>query len=259
MTIHAFAGQQLHHNALVAELIDRTRRVQRPCSNGAVLEMLTASIVDLGVADWAGITERLGRNTFQTLAPTNELVGALDVLQDHCAEGPYVQAAYDWSCLHSNDLAGDQRWPRWGAGAAEHGVKAMISVNLHASGLPIGMLNLYRSTAQQYAGKDLELAEVIGAHASILLDHHRSETHLWNAIDARHRVGQAQGMLMERFHLDADKAFKVLRRLSQQQHTKLHVIAERLTSSGRLPEELHAEPDLADFGPGLATLEAGRQ
>jgi hypothetical protein len=40
------------------------------------------------------------------------------------------------------------------------------------------------------------------------------------AIDARKLVGQAMGILMERFDLDGDRAFEVLKRYSQDNNLK---------------------------------------
>jgi len=37
----------------------------------------------------------------------------------------------------------------------------------------------------------------------------RSEQDLWKAIDSRNLIGQAQGILMERYNLTAPKAFFV--------------------------------------------------
>ena len=55
-------------------------------------------------------------------------------------------------------------------------------------------------------------------------------------MDARNLVGQAQGILMERFDLDAARAFEVLRRYSQHHNRKLHLVAEDLVESRALPE-----------------------
>ena len=77
---------------------------------------------------------------------------------------------------------------------------------------------------------------MIGAHASVVLAYARTEQNLWQAIDTRNLIGQAQGMLMQKYGITADKAFAVLRRYSQAQNTKLAVIAEELTSTGHLPD-----------------------
>jgi AmiR/NasT family two-component response regulator len=63
----------------------------------------------------------------------------------------------------------------------------------------------------------------------------RSERDLWRAIDSRHLIGQAQGILMERLKLSPEKAFAVLRRHSQQSNIKLHEVAATLVRTGQLP------------------------
>jgi len=244
-------GRRHGQAALVAELIGRTRQGAVPNNLAGALEALTATIVDLGVADRAGVTERVGRGGFQTLAPTDDVVSTVDSVQYQLDEGPCVQAGYHTDLLHSGDVTADQRWPRWGPAAARHGVHSVISVQLHVSDSAIGALNMYGSAPREYRGEDLELARIIGAHASIVLATHRSETHLWKAIGARHRIGQAQGILMERFKIDADKAFTVLRRLSQQHNMKLHMVADHLIVTGRLPET--AQPDTDRREPDLAS------
>jgi AmiR/NasT family two-component response regulator len=40
---------------------------------------------------------------------------------------------------------------------------------------------------------------------------------------------------MGRFDMDADRAFQVLRRYSQDNNLKLHAVAQRLVDTGELP------------------------
>ncbi len=47
-------------------------------------------------------------------------------------------------------------------------------------------------------------------------------------------IGQAKGILMERFKVDADQAFALLTRVSQDRNVKLHVLATELTRTGSL-------------------------
>jgi AmiR/NasT family two-component response regulator len=65
----------------------------------------------------------------------------------------------------------------------------------------------------------------------------RQRENLLTALDARTLIGQAQGILMERFGIDADRAFGVLRRYSQARNVKLRVVAEELVSQRSLPPE----------------------
>jgi hypothetical protein len=52
------------------------------------------------------------------------------------------------------------------------------------------------------------------------------------ALERRTTIGQATGLVMERFGLPAEIAFEVLRRLSQERNRKLYDIAVELVSDG---------------------------
>lgn len=53
-------------------------------------------------------------------------------------------------------------------------------------------------------------------------------TGLRRALETRNVIGQAQGVLIERYRMDADEAFRALVRLSQHTHVRLHEVARRL-------------------------------
>lgn len=51
-------------------------------------------------------------------------------------------------------------------------------------------------------------------------------------VDHRTVIGQAQGILMERFNITADDAFNALRGASQSTHVKLYLVAVQLVDTG---------------------------
>ena len=69
-----------------------------------------------------------------------------------------------------------------------------------------------------------------------MLAHYRNDQSLRKAVDSRLRIGQAQGILMHKYDLDESAAFAVLRRLSQSQNIKLHLIADHVVRTRSLPE-----------------------
>jgi AmiR/NasT family two-component response regulator len=56
------------------------------------------------------------------------------------------------------------------------------------------------------------------------------------ALDTRTVIGQAVGMLMERYNLEATAAFAVLKRVSMSANRKLRDVATELVIERELPE-----------------------
>jgi AmiR/NasT family two-component response regulator len=62
-----------------------------------------------------------------------------------------------------------------------------------------------------------------------------AETSLTEAVDARHRIGMAQGILVERSGISVDDSFALLRRYSQDGNVKIHHVADQLIRTEQLP------------------------
>jgi AmiR/NasT family two-component response regulator len=60
-----------------------------------------------------------------------------------------------------------------------------------------------------------------------------SNRHLLEALASRTVVGQATGIIMERYKLDPDAAFAVLLRISSERNRKVREIAEQLVATGQ--------------------------
>ncbi|WP_196073268.1 GAF and ANTAR domain-containing protein [Nakamurella alba] len=199
------------------------------------LRGVTTAAIASGICDLAGITERRGR-TLTTIGASAPLVEKLDAAQYEAGEGPCVAAAFDdRGVLVSQDLQVDPRWPTWGPAAVELGVHSVLGIQLYVDDEAMGALNLYSRTPRTFSTQDVETAQFIAANASFSLAHFRNVEQLWTAIDARHRIGLAQGILMGRFDLTVDRSFEVLRRMSQQQHLKLSAVASAVIAARGLP------------------------
>ena len=204
-------------------------------SPAEALAAVIAMAVDTGPCDAASITMRTGKQTVESVAYSSDLILKADMLQYELGQGPCLDAVWTDGVFIIEDLAADGRWPRWAPAAAGLGVGSSLSVHLFTD-TALGSLNLYSLYPRQYDPADVQAAKIIAAHASVILAHSRTEQNLWQAIDTRNLIGQAQGMLMQKYGITADKAFAVLRRYSQAQNTKLAVIAEHLTTARRLPD-----------------------
>jgi len=79
---------------------------------------------------------------------------------------------------------------------------------------------------------------------------------LQEALESRIVIEQAKGVLAERYRLEPDRAFEVLRRGARSSRLPLHELAARVVSSGQTPREVVAQLDGAAQRP-RSTRKAG--
>ena len=133
------------------------------------------------------------------------------------------------------DTRFDRRWPQWAKQADAVGVRSMLGAGLVTENGAIGTLNVYDVRESHFDVDDQGVANVLARHAAIALTRSRHVDNLWRAIDARKRIGQAQGILMVRYGLDEDQAFQLLLRYSQNENRKLRLVAEEIVQARELP------------------------
>lgn len=187
--------------------------------------------------DAASITLRPRRQHLETVAATSDLAGACDRWQCELAEGPCLDSQAFAAPVLSGDLRQDPRWPQWGPRVAELGVRSMLSIQLCSSTEVIGSLNLFASGVEAYQPDDVDLALIFATHAANALASARLVTGLRTAVESRHLIGVAQGILMHTYRLSLDQAFEVLRRYSSQSNVKLREVAELIVEHRGLPAE----------------------
>lgn len=193
--------------------------------------------------EMAGVTLRRRRGVPESMAPSGPAVAECDKLQEILGEGPCLDAITDDPMIVSPNVAHDSRWPRWGPRvAAEHGVASMLSVRLFSSERTHGALNLYSRQLNGFDSDAKDIARLLGTHVSVALRSALADEQLRSAVDSRNRIGQAQGILMERYALDAERAFALLSRLSQDRNIKLIDIAEHVIQRRELPGVPEAMP-----------------
>lgn len=69
---------------------------------------------------------------------------------------------------------------------------------------------------------------MLASHAAIALLHDNRERQFKAALASRDVIGQAKGMIMERFRVDALHAFAMLTAISQETNTPVRDLAARL-------------------------------
>lgn len=206
------------------------------------IEVLVESAPVVIGSTGAGIVLTRGGRRFDVGPSSGGIAAKADLLHVELGEGPAISAMEARRTVVANNLATDGRWPDWCPAARELGVSSVVAIRLWTSTASMGAMLFYGSQVDTFDDSAVGIAEILGRHASIAVASARQEESLTRAIDARKLVGQAQGILMERYSLDDRRAFDVLRRYSQTTNTKLNEVARILVSTRRLPDDSERGP-----------------
>jgi GAF domain-containing protein len=214
---------------LAQRMAELARASAAPRSVEEVLAGVTAAAMELiAGTDTAGVLLIGKGGKFETLAPTSELPYRLDELQMTFSEGPCVEAALDELIVRTEDFRSEERWPRYSAAVVELGVFSALSLKLYTADRTAGALNLFSFKPNAFDAQDETTGVVLAAHAAAAILASRQGEQLESALSTRDRIGQAKGIIMERFGVDDVQAFEMLRRLSQDSNTRLIDVAQRV-------------------------------
>jgi len=240
-------GTQVALDALARRLADAARSLQRQTSPQQVLDgvvTLAASMVP--GADEATITMvRKDRHCYSAAA-TSELASDFDVFQDETGEGPCLDAIWQQETVRVDDLGSDPRWPVLGPRAAERGVGSMLCLQLFVHRDTLGALDLLAREASAFTDESEHVGLLLASHAAIAAADAQHLENVTSALVNRDLIGQAKGILMERFKITAEQAFAVLAKVSQDTNRKVSAVAEELARTGMWSPGSRAGQDRQD-------------
>jgi GAF domain-containing protein len=225
---------ELSDSDLAQRMAQLAREVAAPMGVEHVLKSVTATVMDLieGV-DAAGVLLITKGGTFETHAGTDALIHRLDMLQQELREGPCYEAAVDELVVRTADFRTETRWPRYSPAMVDIGVLSALSFKLYTSDSTAGALNLFGFKANAFGADAEALGSVLAAHAAAAIVASRQGEQLQSALLSRDLIGQAKGILMQKFGVDAVQAFELLRQLSQTSNTKLVDVAQRMVDDSQ--------------------------
>lgn len=198
----------------------------------STLDEIAAAAVDLidGCEASGILALRGGRSV--TLTATGKLVEESDRLQGELAEGPCFDAARRTDgerMFRITDLTKPQPdWPRFAPAARDLGVASMMGFLLYTHEEDFGALNFYSHRPGAFTKESETAGWLLASHAAVALASARTVDQLEHALETRHAIGEAMGILRERHRLSEDDAFAVLRRISQHHNVKLREVAQNI-------------------------------
>lgn len=102
----------------------------------------------------------------------------------------------------------------------------------------VGALNLY-SRSDPFGEADERAAYELATHAAVTLANAQAYAqtqalvgHLNEALKSRDLIGQAKGIIMERERCSPERAFEILRSVSQRANLKLRDVAQEVVDTG---------------------------
>jgi len=228
-------GTTVDLDDLARRLAEAARGLQQQTDPQQVLDrVVSLAVAMVPGADEATITMVRARRHVYSAAATGDLARWFDVLQNETGEGPCLDAMWQQQTTRVNDLGTDPRWPVLGPRAAQRGVGSMLCLQLFVHEDTLGALDLLAHEKAAFTDESEHIGLLLASHAAIAV---ADAQKLGNAVIAlvnRDIIGQAKGILMERFKITADQAFDVLAKVSQDTNRKLYAVAEDLTRTGML-------------------------
>jgi GAF domain-containing protein len=208
------------------------------------LAVLAARTVNEGMSCGMALRQR-GRVPRTTTACSDPLASEADCVQYQAGEeGPAAHVLRHGRRVRIHDTATHERWPRFCRQAASLGIRSCYALPLVADGEPIGALLLYARQPGAFGPEETSRAEKFAGHASgalalslrmaSCLDQNEQ---LRSSIVSRAVIDQALGVIIATERCSQDKAFALLRSVSQNSNVKLRDLAATIVTraSGEPP------------------------
>jgi GAF domain-containing protein len=227
------------HMRVAQALNKASRTMHEPSRLEETLEAITrAALETVPGFDHVGISITHRDGTIETKSATDQLVWELDQLQYGLREGPCYESTRGKTALVVEEARHEQRWPRYMGEAVRRGLRAQLAVGLYDDERSLGGLNLYSTQSDRIDPEAVGIAELFAVQAAIAMGRSRNEVQLNEALESRKVIGQAIGLIMERYRMGEDRAFQFLIRASSTGNVKLRDVAAELVrmANDRAPQ-----------------------
>jgi transcriptional regulator with GAF, ATPase, and Fis domain len=198
-------------------------------SDTVIAELVEHAAVEIPGAQYAGVTVTRNAKHIDTPAASHKWPLILDEIQQRHRQGPCLTAAWEEKTVHVANVATDERFPLYARDVLEHTpIRTVMAFQMWVAGETMGALNVYAESPNVFGPETRTIGMVFAAHSSVAWNAARRDEQFQKALSSRDVIGQAKGMLMERYGVSAIQAFDLLRKLSQDSNTPLTEVAADL-------------------------------
>ena len=233
MTVNEPSGVEATH-LRIAEIVQQLHSRPDTDSDTVVAELAEHAAVEIPGAQYAGVTVTRNAKQIDTPAATHKWPILLDEIQQLHREGPCLTAAWEEKTIHVPDLETDDRFPLYRRDALEQTpIRSVMAFQMFIAGETMGALNVYAEEPRAFGQASRDIGLIFAAHSSVAWNSARRDEQFRRALASRDTIGQAKGMIMERYGVDAVQAFEVLRKLSQDSNVPLVEVATELVTKAQ--------------------------
>lgn len=197
---------------------------------------MTVAAESVPGARYAAVTVSKRGCVAQSEAATHRYPVLLADIQNLCQQGPSLTAGAVQECIRVDDLAADDRWPRYRDEAIHQTpIRSILSLGMLREGSTTASLDFYTETAYAFDDRSVDLGLIFATHAGLVWNMTRRDQQFRAALASRDIIGQAKGRMMERFDVTAARAFEMLKLMSQNSNTPIAQVAQRVVAGEELP------------------------
>ena len=221
--------------ALAASLAD----LDLPDRDGTDVQGSIARVVHAAAGVFAGSGVGLmliaeDGHSLRYVASSDDVARRLELAHEQAGEGPCVDAFVLDTCVKTDDLTAEPRWPDLRAALVDQPVRAVLGLPTRL-GAPVGTLNLYCARPRVWDESEIagleaynSLLEARLAESLLNQQHDRVVGQLQFALDSRVTIERAIGLLMGRDGIDGATAFNQLRKLARSSRRRVNAVAEEV-------------------------------
>lgn len=214
--------------------------LSEPDVDAALTRVTQVAVAVVATCDGASLTMRRA-GVPDAPAASDPWAAGLDEVQFEEQEGPCLNCLREGSVMRSRDLGNDERFPAYGARAAERGARSALSLPLAADGRTVGALNLYSRRVDAFDREALAVGELLAAHAALAVQaamaYYSSRDlaeQMRSAMESRAQIEQAKGVVLAQEGVSAEEAFELLVKRSQHANRKLRDVAAEVVATASL-------------------------
>ncbi|SFO08731.1 GAF domain-containing protein [Pseudonocardia ammonioxydans] len=176
----------------------------------------------------------------QVMAASTHEARQLELYQLQAGEGPCLECHRSGTMMLIDDVAEHvDRWPRFSPACRQAGFAAVHALPMRYGDRAIGAMNLLGRSPGRLGPDSARIAQALTDVATIGLLQHRERLgqatvieQLQTALGSRVVIEQAKGIVVERFGLDPERAFRLLRGHARDHNHRLTELA-RAVVAGR--------------------------